>query len=182
MKHRGLLKVVLLSYVTLGIYQLVWLWKVREGLLERLQDKKAIPSLAIALGVLLVLGAILFAALISALYAYDYDQPSTDNSLLWVILPIVVFVPAGAAYWLYRFTRALHMVVGGISPLPNLVLFCLLSWNGFSPLWMAIVQNDINKFLEKENPPPLPLATPTVGPPVPPQITPHQPGPPTSPS
>ncbi|HTE57210.1 MAG TPA: DUF4234 domain-containing protein [Verrucomicrobiae bacterium] len=181
MKHRSLLKVVLLSYVTLGVYQLVWLWQVRKGLTERLNDKKAIPSLVIALsilGVLTVITLVIFFSALSSMSTYYDSGQSSDASLIWLILLIFIVVPIGALYWSYRFARALHMVVGGIPPLLNLILLSFLSGNGFGPIWMLIAQNDINKFLDKENAAPTPTTAPTfLPPPPPPPIPPYQPGP-----
>lgn len=154
MKRRHVLAVLGLSYVTLGVYTLYWLYRTRRDLLPFLPEKKEIPRLLILLlPWLVVAGLVLTMAIISAtISTLSGDATSSENWLvaMSVIVVIIGFV-AGVVvgfWWFYRYFTALEKVVQGTDAMLLYTLWIVLTWFGLGPIWILIVQGDINKFID----------------------------------
>ena len=87
MKRRHVLAVLGLSFVTLGIYVIYWLYKTRKELLHYLPDKKAIPRVLILfIPILAMIGLVIGLSVITAALTYD----STAYNVVWIITLIVI--------------------------------------------------------------------------------------------
>ena len=142
MKHRNLLPTVILGYVTLGIYGLYWLIVTRRSLVEKLGNKKAVPSV-----LLLFVPFFLIAAAIIVAVLFRSNTAANIMIILTYLIALIVG-PIISIYWFYKFTNALHQVAQGIDPILHLVLAIIMWSVGLGPVWLLLAQNEINKYLE----------------------------------
>lgn len=93
MKNRNIAVVIILSIVTCGIYDLVWLWGTINGLDAEGQSSNMSPVVQFIL-MFLYIGFIIFAlnadANLNAIKA-KRGLPTSDNKVLYIVLGI--FVP-----------------------------------------------------------------------------------------
>lgn len=169
MKKRGVFIVFLLSIVTLGIYQLVWSYKVREGLMARVEDKKSIPSFMWLIAPIIIMLATIPLLLINAAASSDASGNIAFTSLMIVIM-LVTFAVAFIItfWWYYRFFTVLSQVTKA-NNLGLLYALWILAYIIGLPIWILVAQGDINKLLETD--PTQHDGTPPTGPADPPYPT-----------
>jgi hypothetical protein len=190
MKKRNLVAVVLLALFTFGIYPIVWLVKTRREINGRTQTNK-IPSVWILFAPILILlllaiiGVVVLLAANSAPTPADTDISSNPamrgfNIALFLLGPIgfiAVFVVV--FMWFYKYAQAIaeasrHQVTAGFA----YGMWILLSVLGVHVVWMAIIQNELNKIADTpganmlpqqpQMPTPPTESVPPVEPPIPP--------------
>lgn len=150
MKRRHVLAVLGLSFVTLGIYVVYWLYKTRKEMLAYLPDQKAIPRVLIlflpffAMIALMIVGGIIGAA-------FPYDSAAANTiSALTVIVAMLAFLAilVVSFWWFYKYFKAVEAVTHGEDAMLLYTLWIILTLIGFGPIWVLIVQNDFNKFID----------------------------------
>jgi hypothetical protein len=143
MKHRNPLVVVALTIVTLGIYAIVWLVNTREELVQR-NGKGSIPSVPT-----LFLPFII--AVVTTFAMFFVSATSTSGS---PILSIFLSITSTAAiiamiiipfWWFYRYSKAVAAVTKGTDGTLLYILLIISCLIILPFIWMAWVQNDINK-------------------------------------
>jgi phosphoglycerol transferase MdoB-like AlkP superfamily enzyme len=148
MQKRELWQVIIFGLITLGIYDLVWLYKTRNEMVRRGAN---IPNFK-----LLLLPLIFFILMIilSALAGFaQWDVPGSLNtkaliSALFLVLPffsVIVWIPI-SLYWLYKYCNGVEKVTKGkmslgLSYAAVLVLGC----TGFGIVWPFLIQDAFNK-------------------------------------
>lgn len=151
MKRRHVLAVLGLSFLTLGIYVIYWLYKTRLELLPYLEDKKAIPRvLVLFLPIFIVIGIMLF-LLVPLMAAMDpYTEPSDASMLLFMLIlglgTLAIFIVS--FWWFYKYFKAVEAVTGGNNAMLMYGLWIVLTLIGIGPVWTLIIQDDLNKFID----------------------------------
>jgi drug/metabolite transporter (DMT)-like permease len=173
MKKRSILTICILGFVTLGIYMLVWLYQTRREIVKTLNDPKAIPPFWVLFAPLLVLLVVVAAVVTSG--------GNTPLSNIPALLIGVVTVPAAILipyWWIYKYSHAADRITQGTDPMLLFVLYILLYATGLGFVWMILVQNDINKYLENSGHAAPPPSAPSVPqqPYTPPQMPPPSQG------
>lgn len=117
LKERSVVEVVILSLVTLGIYQLYWMYETNNELRESKRDVAPIKWFLIPIAVLI--GLVIMAA-ISLLIGGIIGESTVGQIFIGFgavlfFLMYVLFLPAYFAmygywvYWLYKFSKALEV-------------------------------------------------------------------------
>lgn len=155
MKQRNIFAVFILSIVTLGIYFLIWLYEIHRDLLKKIEDKKSLPSFWWLFVPVALLIACIILSIVLTLTAL-LSGPPADNIIIAVAAPLiailVVFAPLVIGFWwFYRFCQVFYKVVGGTETTVSYALW-IVSLCMCLPIWTLIVQGDINKSLESEQP------------------------------
>ena len=175
MKNRSLIKMLVLSIITLGIYQIYWLYKTREELVSLRQE---VPSfwllVAPYITVILVFGAQL---VINSSPSTSMDAQLGTNiiSLILGLVAIIAIIPV-TIYWHYKYCKAASFATGGKPTFDmSFVLFIIFWLFGLSVVWPFIMQDGYNTANVQPTPQPAapqspnePGAFPPVGP-TPPQ-------------
>jgi Domain of unknown function (DUF4234) len=159
MKKRNIFAVFALSIITLGMYMIYWLYRTRLDLTDRLQDRKAIPPVFILFMPLVAIIALAVVTAILSLIAPDAEGVIVAFTIVY-ILGILAAIVVGL-WWFYRYFQALHKVTQGTDPIMLYVLWIALSWMGL-PVWVIVVQNDLNKYIERGGQP-APVYPPQAG-------------------
>lgn len=189
MKQRNLIAVIILSIVTLGIYDLYWLVATKNELNRRTDIR--IPSVWILFAPVIVMVGLLIAGLVATAATHGDPNVMRLINILFIlvyVIAILVMIPVGF-YWLLKFSKAVnHYTNGELSTALTFLLLWLLRFIG-----MAIIQDKFNDMLATGPTPAAPgggLAAPTAPQPyqapsmqpqasttVPPQPTPTAPAP-----
>jgi hypothetical protein len=159
LKKRHVLAVLGLSFVTLGIYVIYWLYKTRQELLSFLPDKKAIPMVTVLfIPIFVMIASFIGMAMISVSTTFMYSGSrgsaelySTISIIVTMLSILAVFVVA--FWWFYRYFKAVEAVTQGNDAMLLYTLWIILTIIGLGPVWVLIVQNDLNKFIENGNRP-----------------------------
>lgn len=170
MKNRSSIAVILLSLVTLGIYQLLWLKDTRKELVASGQSVPPVSVLLAPIIALLVVATLQFASQFARVSTSDgYANPSPAShitnilSVLIGMAVVVVIIPL-VVYWFYRYCRAVEGMSGGrIEFSFSFITFIGLSFFSLNWIWPGLMQNAFNK---------LPAVNPT-------DLTPRAPFPPS---
>jgi hypothetical protein len=176
MTKRPVWQVIVFGIITLGIYDLVWLYKTREEMVAKGQK---IPSFWLLFSPLLLLLVVAMAQFIihfvlrgatpDAPVAAARDISTVSNilsSLLGVIV-LVAFLPV-TIYWNYKYCKAVEAVTGGRTSFGFAFgMWFLLALFNLSFIWPGIIQDGFNKLAtveaeESQNPlaPPDPQSPP----------------------
>jgi len=144
MKQRNIGIVLLLSFVTLGIYTVVWTYKTRKEMVTYLQNEKAIrPFWWILAPYILLIGVAILALIASAAHAGQSD----DGSNLFVVLvgfAAVIGTIVIPFWWFISYFRALDAVTGEKEFGLNYSMWVVSLFFGI-PVWTLLVQNSLNK-------------------------------------
>jgi hypothetical protein len=156
MKHRSPLSVVLLSIVTLGIYDLYWLYKTKEILNKETQFKVPSILLLILPGIILAIGYI---GIMVTVFTQDsstttngaYGQTTTMSPhggafggfLIATILGWILFFFI-SAFWFFKFSKAVNAYTSG--KMSTAVTFLVL-WI-IHLIGVALVQDAFNDMAE----------------------------------
>lgn len=169
MKNRSAIAVVLLSFITLGIYTLFWLRDTRKELIDAGQK---LPPVKLLLLPFLLLPTVALLQFISR-FVINTSSSSSDlmtatnsatallniASLLVGMLAILVILPL-TFYWFYKYCKAAEGASQGqISFAISFILFVALSIFSLSFIWPGIMQSEFNK-LKLTPPDGLPPANP----------------------
>lgn len=148
MKKRNLFAAFALAFITFGIYELYWSYKVRQGLIAKTGDEKSIPPFKFLL-------IPLFAALI-ALPFFLISATTVRNNILdllasvaSVVLVCSLFVSIFIYLWWYwHFFNTLYRVAKGNEATLSYVIWIISRIVGI-PVWIILSQSDINKFITR---------------------------------
>jgi len=146
MKHRSILRLLVLSIVTLGIYQLLWLKQTRDEMVRK--GAKIPPFLMLLSPILAVVG--LFALwLMLGVQADAYgDTLSTSADIGIVVASIVavISIPLVSLYWFYQYCYGVDQVTHGQTSFGiSYVLFIVFTLFGVNFIWPFIIQDGFNK-------------------------------------
>jgi hypothetical protein len=179
MKRRHVLAVLGLSFLTLGIYVIYWLYKTRLELLPYLEDKKFVPRVIVLfVPIFVMIGLLIPAAVFMADSWNPYlDEPSAAGMTVFMTVLFGGMLAAAVIsfWWFYRYFKAVEAVTGGNNAMLMYGLWIALSLIGIGPVWTLIIQDDLNKFIDNNY---QPLKPPVPGNPA----TTHQAAPARTPS
>lgn len=149
MKKRNIAFVLLMSFLTLGIYIIYWLYATRKELLNYLPDKNTIPRVFYLFLPWLVLISLFLLMSVVMAFAGTNDSAANIMSIFVTIFGLVGFIGGivVAFWWFYRYFKGVEMVTNGTDATLMYVLWILLSLM-IGPVWTLLVQNDINKFID----------------------------------
>lgn len=153
MKRRHVLAVLGLSYLTLGIYVLYWLYKTRKELLQFLPDKKAIPRVFLLfVPVLVLIGMVIISIAWGAMTIENYADAGQTFSVTFTVLLIlgVIGIFVVSFWWFYKYFQALEAVTKGNDAMLMYGLWIGLTLVGAGPVWTLVAQSDLNKFIEND--------------------------------
>lgn len=177
MKRRHVVAVLLLSYLTLGIYTVYWLYRTRLDLLQYTPDKNAIPRVIIMfIPFFALIAAVLMALLGSAVAQGDTGAAlGTAVSILATVLVLasILALFIVSFWWFYRYFQVLEQVVQGNDGMLYYTLWVILTLFGLGPVWVILVQSDLNKFIDNNYQPLRVPMQPNYQPPAAPQVTAH---------
>jgi pyruvate/2-oxoglutarate dehydrogenase complex dihydrolipoamide acyltransferase (E2) component len=141
MKKRNLMAVIFLSIITLGIYDIYWLVKVKKELNAKTSVKT--PSILILFA---PIGAVFVGAIIAGIASSGASDPEAATSLyLGIIYAIsfLVIVPV-TFYWFLKFSKAVDQYTHGeVNTAVAFLLLYLLRFIG-----MAVIQDKFNDMLD----------------------------------
>jgi len=143
-KRRHVLAVLGLSFVTLGIYVIYWLYKTRKELLGYLPDKNAIPRVIILfIPVFAMIGIVIFGAVMTAaLYSRNSAAAmGVISMILMMTCLLAIFVVE--FWWFYKYLKAVEAVTQGNDAMLLYALWIILTIMGLGPIWVLIVQSDL---------------------------------------
>lgn len=173
MQNRELWKVIVLGIITLGIYDLYWVYKTRQEMVEK---GAKIPPV-----ILLFMPMLILFALMSLLLLFNSATggPSADNAagtgavvnfviILITALSVTAIIPL-AIYWFYKYCKAVEAVTQGRTTFGFAFgMWALLGIFSVGFIWPALIQDGFNKVSPgtPEMPePPYPSQTPAPTPP-----------------
>jgi hypothetical protein len=152
MKKRNIAIMALLTIVTLGIYVPVWLYRTRQEIMRHTSRSKAIPPF-----ILLLLPYLVLFVLLGISLATGSDASSSIfNSLILLLAGPVAIIGMFVIplWWFYRYFTAVHEVTHGTDGMLLYVIWVLCVFIVFFPVWMLLVQNDLNKTAAQLDTPP----------------------------
>jgi hypothetical protein len=147
MKYRSLGKMLLLSIVTLTIYQIFWLYNTKK---ELVASGGHIPAFKWLLAPYIAMLLILIFGLVTLGLGSDASSDSV-NGLLWFVLiipiSVTVLIYYGVAlWWFVHYCKAAEQVTKGeMSFKLSYVLAIVLSLINLGFIWPFIMQNSYNK-------------------------------------
>lgn len=145
MKQRNIMAVLLLSIITLGIYDLFWLVSVKKEL--NAKTKVHIPTLWLLFApILLLVATVIIMFTVSASTSGSLGESSREGLNILVILvdmfAILVILPV-AFYWFFKFSKAVSEYTNGaMSTAVSFLLLFLLRFVG-----LALIQDHFNDML-----------------------------------
>lgn len=151
MQYRSLVKVIVLSLLTLGVYQLYWLYATRK---ELTQKGYQVPPLFQLFGpvIFLFLAIVITGFLSDGSSASVSSKPEFAYGLMLIVLLVasLAIIPV-ALYWFYKYCKAVEAVTGGRTSFglvyALLIAFALL---GVGIVWPLIIQDGFNKVADAE--------------------------------
>ncbi|HSX17410.1 MAG TPA: DUF4234 domain-containing protein [Patescibacteria group bacterium] len=149
MKKRNPAAVLLLPFVTLGIYCIYWLYDTRRELVARNGQANSIPPVSILFAPFLLLIALFFFAFIVSW--------NSDGGALGVIATILLGIVGVAAmlvvplWWFWQYCQVSTNTTKSMDFSQMYVLYIAITWlcNLF-PVWMLIMQLEFNKLADRE--------------------------------
>lgn len=160
MKKRNPIAVLLLSYITLGIYVIYWLYATRKEIVERNNNPQSIPPVWTMFAPLLGFIVLAFIALI-----FNSAADSVQTALNIVIAIGCVALLVGLFYFSFRFMwrycLAASELTHGTDGKTLFWLWFIGSFFGLGPIAMLMIQSDLNRYIRdhdtaQQSPPTLP--------------------------
>jgi hypothetical protein len=154
MKKRNIAAVMIYGFITLGIYDLVWLYKTRKELIAR---GAKIPNFALLLTPILAAAIALIALLIIGITqsndsVVDTSQTTTSVISIMVMLAAVLATLASIPivfYWLYKYSEAVeHVTRGQTTTGFSFGMALVFYFVGVSFVWNGLIQDAFNKLEE----------------------------------
>ena len=148
MKKRSVAKIILLSLVTLGIYQLFWLkWTSDEmrAMHIKVPALKWLVLPMVAYIVLVMAGAI---GLFTLTDGQPGDSPTGLLGLVFVfaIIFLAILQWIAQTVWYWYFSKSVEQVTRGqMTASTSLLLIIILTFFGVQFAWPGIVQDAFNK-------------------------------------
>lgn len=196
MQQRALWKVIVFGIITLGIYDLVWLYKTRKEMVARGQS---IPAFWLLFAPILALLGVAILQFMTRFVFSTVEGGSGGGPLVTIInilsillgmLVIFAFIPV-AIWWMYKYCKAVEGVTSGqVTFSFAFGLWLLLSFFSVGFVWPALIQDGFNKISSDSGTTPPPVDNFSAQPPqgqgtppfdsTPPQTPPAPPVPPQS--
>jgi hypothetical protein len=147
MKKRNLAAVLLLPFVTLGIYCIYWMYATRKELVSRNGDSRSIPPV-----IILFLPLFLLAGVAMLIFLISF---SGRSSVIVTVLSILLGA-AGALsmlviplWWTWKYCRVVAATTHDMDFTQLYVLYVVIGWLfGLLPVWMLMVQLSFNKMAD----------------------------------
>ncbi len=146
MKKRNPIAVLFLSYITLGVYVIYWLYITRKEITERLGNPQAIPpvwTMFAPLG-----GFILIALLMLIMNSADGTGTAIVNiasALLGIVLMVGLFYFVFRFMW--RYCKAVYDLTHGTDGSTLFWIWVVGDLFGLGPIAMLMAQNDLNRYI-----------------------------------
>lgn len=167
MKKRNIAAVMIYGFITLGIYDLVWLYKTRKEMIAR---GARIPSFYLLFTpILAAAAALILLVVVSLAQSTDsaVDTTQTTMSALSIVVMIVAVLATLASipivfYWLYKYSEAVeHVTRGQTTTGFSFGMALVFYFVGVSFVWNGLIQDAFNKLDESTTPPtPIPQSQP----------------------
>lgn len=149
MKHRPVALVLVIGFITFGIYDLFWLYNTRQELAAKGLKVLKLKTLFFPLL------ALIFIALLQFVVHFVLNSGGSSGSgtnvvnalsLLVGVLALITLIPL-SLYWFYVYCKAVNTLTNGkVSVGGNYTAFLILHVLGLGFIWYAIVQSQFNKF------------------------------------
>lgn len=160
MQKRNIAVVILLGFITLGIYDLYWLYKTRQELVALGGKVPRFIWLLLPLLALLAVGVLWLFFLIALSDSSDSSQALMPLSVLSMIVGVVAVIAIFpiTIYWMYRYSEAVEQVTHGQTTTGFAFgLWLVLAILGFTFIWHGLIQDAFNKLDTPSMPkPPVP--------------------------
>lgn len=148
MKRRSLGQMIVLTIVTLGIYQIFWLYNTKQEM-NSLGQK--VPPLTLLLAPYFATLAVV-AAQFFVHFVLNTVQGGSGGSAIVNLISVIIGVLVAIAiipisiYWLVKYCQAVEVVTNReLNFGTSFILWFVLILFGFSYIWPFIVQNSFNK-------------------------------------
>lgn len=151
MPKRDLLQMAILTVVTLGFYQLYWLYKTRQELVAAGQ-KEVLPFKILFVPLL----AFVVIAIVQVLTHFVFSVSDSALSLVIISSVVLGFIAFFAllpvwVYWHYKYCQAIEQVTGGNMTFGlSFGMLLLLTFFSVGFAWPFIIQDAFNKVASQE--------------------------------
>lgn len=157
MTKRPLWQVIVFGIITLGIYDLVWLYKTRNEMVAKGQK---IPSFWLLFWPVLLLLAVVLLILAVPRGADSASARAVGIFGVLAGLVGVIGIIVIAFYWYYKYCKAVEAVTAGQTTFGLAYgLWFLFNVVNLSFIWPAFIQNGFNKVSAGGDTPPSPVAS-----------------------
>lgn len=148
MQKRNIWGILGLYIITLGFYHIYWLYKVRNEIVAHSGDPKSVPPFAHYLMVMLGLIALI---ILSGVVSASSDGTSATPAVmgLLVLLASLAVIVYGF-WWTYRLCHTAAVVTHGMEVSTSFIIFVICVLFGVPLIWLLLVQNDINRAVDRE--------------------------------
>jgi hypothetical protein len=150
MRNRSIAWLIILSIITLGLYDIYWICSTRNELVKKHQN---VPSPLWIITPLLGLVLVAFVQIISHILLVN-TGPNNPNALVGALnvfsatvgfICILAVIPY-SIFWLWKYCEAVEAVTKGkMTTGFNFAICLLMSIFGIGFLWPPIVQDSFNK-------------------------------------
>lgn len=147
MQSRSIPKMVLLTFITLGFYQLYWLYQTSQ---EMVRKGLRIPNFLLLVLPLLTIVIASFVFVV-ARFVFSTVDGGSNYSFLEIIflfvgvISYILIIPI-ALYWFYKYCKAVESVTDGLFQFDmDYFMLILLSLFGLSFVWPFVVQSYFNR-------------------------------------
>jgi hypothetical protein len=152
MQQRNLLKMFLLTLVTLGIYQIYWLYATRKEMIAR--GGLSIPRVIVLfLPLLLLVAGFILLAITSSLTGNSSSGVTPANVIVLIVCIISMIAwPIISIWWTWRYAVAVEATTEHRMS-RDLVFWTwlLLVFISSPVVWMLMVQNEFNHLAPKKH-------------------------------
>jgi hypothetical protein len=148
MKRRSILKMLLLTIVTLGFYDLYWIWSTRQELVAKGQRVPRFIILLVPILMLIVVFPLLFIGMALTPGGFTYGNDNAIINVLVVIFGIggVLAILVVGLWWFYKYCKAAEVVTNQDMTFEvSYVLLILTNLINVGFAWPLFVQYHFNK-------------------------------------
>lgn len=146
MKKRNPIAVLLLSYITFGIYVIYWLSATRKEIISQNHNEQSIPPVWTVFAPLLGFVALAFIALL-----FNSSAESVQTALNIVIAVGCIAFFVGLFYFgfkfMWRYCLAAYDLTHGTDGKTLFWLWFIGSFFGLGPIAMLMIQSDLNRYI-----------------------------------